>query len=138
MQRHKRIRATLRSDPQRLMVTIARAERTKKTFPARLHFFKKVPINDNTRYGVRVSVVYLFMINRKIKPMNKFEKEVNANQVMMMMVNDPQIRVSDVASKLYLNKDKARRLLDWMVREGYIKKRTIRYVGNANLNVYTR
>lgn len=78
------------------------------------------------------------MINSKIVPMNKFEKEVNANQVMMMLVNNPQLRVSDVASKLYLNKDKARRLLDWMVMEGYIKKRTIKYVGNANLNVYTR
>lgn len=70
--------------------------------------------------------------------MNKFEKEVNANQVMMMLVNNPQIRVSDVASKLYLNKDKARRLLDWMVSEGYIKKRTIKYAGNASLNVYNR
>lgn len=70
--------------------------------------------------------------------MNKFEKEVNANQVMMMLVNNPQIRVSDVASKLYLNKDKARRLLDWMVYQGYIKKRTIKYVGNASLNVYSK
>lgn len=70
--------------------------------------------------------------------MNKFEKEVNANQVMLMLVNNPQIRVSDVASKLYLNKDKARRLLDWMVYQGNIKKRTIKYVGNANLNVYTK
>lgn len=78
------------------------------------------------------------MINSKIMPMNKFEKEVNANKVMMMLVNNPQIRVSDVASKLYLNKDKARRLLDWMVREGYIKKRTIKYAGNASLNVYNR
>ena len=138
MHRHKRIRATLRSDPQWLMTTIARAERTKKTFPARLHFFKKVPINDNTRYWVRVSVVYLFMINRKIMPMNKFEKEVNANQVMMMLINDPQIRVSDVASKLYLNKDKARRLLDGMVREGCIEGRTIKYAGDASLNVYNR
>ena len=70
--------------------------------------------------------------------MNKFEKEVNANQVMMMLVNNPQLRVSDIASKLYLCKDKARRLLDWMVYEGYIKKKVIKYAGNANLNVYTR
>ena len=70
--------------------------------------------------------------------MNKFEKEVYANQVMIMLVNNPQFRVSDVASKLYLNKDKARRLLDWMVYKGYIKKRTIKYVGNENLNVYTK
>lgn len=70
--------------------------------------------------------------------MNKFEKEVNANQVMMMLVNNPQLRVSDVASKLYLSKDKARRLLDWMVYRGCIKKKVIKYVGNANLNVYTK
>lgn len=70
--------------------------------------------------------------------MNKFEKEVNANSIMMMLTINPQIRVSDVASKLYLNKDKARRLLDWMVFKGYLKKKVIRYVGNANLNVYYR
>lgn len=138
MHRHKRIRATLRSDPQRLMTTIARAERTKKTFPARLHFFKKVPINDNTRYWNRVSIVYLFMINRKIMPMNITEKKAAANVVWELLSKNPQIRVSDVASILYINKDKARRLLDWMVREGYIKKRTIKYAGNASLNVYNR
>ena len=70
--------------------------------------------------------------------MNKFEKEVNANRIMLILVQNPQIRVADVASMLYLNKDKARRLLDWMVYQGYIKKRTIKYIGNANLNVYTR
>lgn len=70
--------------------------------------------------------------------MNKFEKEVNANRIMLMLTLNPQIRVSDVASKLYLNKDKARRLLDWMVYQGYLKKKVIRYAGNANLNVYCR
>lgn len=78
------------------------------------------------------------MISNNSKPMNKFEKEVNANSIMMMLTINPQIRVSDVASKLYLNKDKARRLLDWMVFQGYLKKKVIRYAGNANLNVYTR
>lgn len=70
--------------------------------------------------------------------MNKFEKEVNANSIMMMLTINPQIRVSDVASKLYLNKDKARRLLDWMVFQGYLKKKVIRYAGSASMNVYTR
>lgn len=70
--------------------------------------------------------------------MNKFQKEVNANRIMLMLTQNPQIRVSDVASALYLNKDKARRLLDWMVYQGYIKKRVIKFVGNANMNVYTR
>ena len=70
--------------------------------------------------------------------MNITEKRIFANRIMLMFNNNPQIRVSDVASLLYINKDKARRLLDWMVSQGYIKKRTIKYVGNANLNVYTR
>lgn len=70
--------------------------------------------------------------------MNKFQKEVNANRIMLMLTQNPQIRVSDVASALYLNKDKARRLLDWMVYQGYIKKRVIKFVGNVNMNVYTR
>ena len=70
--------------------------------------------------------------------MNKFEKEGNANQVMMMLVNNPQLRVSDVASKLYLSKDKARRLLDWMVSQGYIIKQTIKFDYNVMMNVYSR
>ena len=78
------------------------------------------------------------MISNNLKPMNKFEKEVNANRIMLMLTLNPQLRVSDVASPLYLNKDKARRLLDWMVYQGYLKKKIIRYAGNANLNVYTR
>ena len=37
-----------------------------------------------------------------------------------------------------INKDKARRLLDWMVLNGLIKKKVIKYAGNANLNVYEK
>ena len=78
------------------------------------------------------------MINRNFKPMNITEKKIFAHRIMLMLNNNPQIRVADVASLLYINKDKARRLLDWMVNQGYIKKKVIKYVGNANLNVYTR
>ncbi len=70
--------------------------------------------------------------------MNIAEKKIFAHRIMLMLNNNPQIRVSDVASLLYINKDKARRLLDWMVNQRYIKKKVIKYVGNANLNVYTR
>lgn len=78
------------------------------------------------------------MINNKIKPMNKELKKVNASRIKLQLVSNPQIRVSDVASMLYISKDKARRLLDWMVYQGYIKKKVIKYAGNANMNVYTR
>lgn len=70
--------------------------------------------------------------------MNITEKRIYANRIILMSSKNPQIRVSDVASILYLNKDKARRLLDWMVNQGYIKKKVIKYVGNAKLNVYTK
>lgn len=70
--------------------------------------------------------------------MNKYVREVMANKVLMMLHRCYQIRVSDVASKLYINKDKARRLLDWMALNGLIKKKVIRYAGNANLNVYEK
>lgn len=88
--------------------------------------------------GGRVSIVHRFMINNKIKPMNISEKKINAHRIMLMFNNNQQVRVSDVASLLYISKDKARRLLDWMVKQGYCKKEVIKYVGNANLNVYTR
>lgn len=70
--------------------------------------------------------------------MNISEKKICAHRIMLMFNNNQQIRVSDVASLLYINKDKARRLLDWMVNQGYCKKKVIKYVGNAKLNVYTR
>lgn len=70
--------------------------------------------------------------------MNISEKKIFAHRIMLMFNNNPQIRVSDVASLLYINKDKARRLLDWMVNQGYCKKKVIKHVGNANLNVYSR
>lgn len=88
--------------------------------------------------GGRDSIVHRYKINNKIKPMNITEKKIFANRIMLMFNNNQQIRVSDVASLLYINKDKARRLLDWMVNQGYCKKKVIKYVGNANLNVYTR
>lgn len=70
--------------------------------------------------------------------MNIAEKKIFACRIMQMINVNPQIRVSDVASLLYINKDKARRLLDWMVNQGYVKKKVIKYAGNANFNVYTR
>lgn len=70
--------------------------------------------------------------------MNITEKKAGANVIWEMLSRNPQIRVADVASMLYINKDKARRLLDWMVSQRYIKKKVIKYVGNANLNVYTK
>lgn len=70
--------------------------------------------------------------------MNKNAKEHYAERIMVLINRRNQIRVSEVASWLYLNKDRVRRLLDWMVYEGYINKKTIKFAGNANMNVYTR
>ena len=70
--------------------------------------------------------------------MDKQLKEANANIVLAMLRSNPQISVKDVAAELYINKDKARRLLDWMVSEGTILKQTIKFDYNVKMNVYSR
>lgn len=70
--------------------------------------------------------------------MDKQLKEANASIVLTMLRSNPQISVKDVAAKLYINKDKARRLLDWMVSEGTILKQTIKFDYNVKMNVYSR
>ncbi len=70
--------------------------------------------------------------------MDRQLKESSANIILTMMRSNPQINVEDVASRLCINKDKARRLLNWMISEGYIVKRTIRFGYNVKMNVYSR
>lgn len=70
--------------------------------------------------------------------MDRQQKESNANIVLTMLRNNPQLNVNDVAARLKINKDKARRLLNWMISEGYIIKRTIRFGYNVKMNVYSR
>lgn len=70
--------------------------------------------------------------------MDRQQKESSANIVLTMMRNNAQLNVNDVAARLKINKDKARRLLNWMISEGYIVKRTIRFGYNVKMNVYSR
>ena len=70
--------------------------------------------------------------------MDKQLKESSANIVLTMLRSNPQISVKDVATKLRINRDKARRLLDWMVSQGYIIKKTIKFDYNVKMNVYSR
>lgn len=70
--------------------------------------------------------------------MDRQQKESNANIVLTMLRSNPQLNVNDVAARLKINKDKARRLLNWMISEGYIVKRTIRFGYNVKMNVYSR
>ena len=70
--------------------------------------------------------------------MDKQLKESSANIVLTMLRSNPQISVEDVATKLKINRDKARRLLDWMVSQGYIIKQTIKFDYNVIMNVYSR
>ena len=70
--------------------------------------------------------------------MDRQQKESSANIVLTMMRNNPQISVKDVTAKLRINRDKARRLLDWMVAQGYIIKKTIKFDYNVRMNVYSR
>lgn len=70
--------------------------------------------------------------------MDRQQKESSANIVLTMLRNNPQLNINDVAARLKINKDKARRLLNWMISEGYIVKRTIRFGYNVKMNVYSR
>lgn len=70
--------------------------------------------------------------------MDRQLKEASANIVLTMLRSNPQLNVNDVAARLKINKDKARRLLNWMISEGYIIKRTIRFGYNVKMNVYSR
>lgn len=70
--------------------------------------------------------------------MDRQQKESSANIVLTMLRSNPQISVKDVATKLRINRDKARRLLDWMVSQGYIIKKTIKFDYNVIMNVYSR
>lgn len=68
--------------------------------------------------------------------MDRQLKESSANIILTMLRSNPQISVEEVAERLCINRDKARRLLNWMVSEGYIIKRTIRFGYNVKMNVY--
>ena len=70
--------------------------------------------------------------------MDRQQKESSANIVLTMLRSNSQINVKDVATKLRINRDKARRLLDWMVSQGYIIKQTIKFDYNVKMNVYSR
>lgn len=70
--------------------------------------------------------------------MDRQLKEASANIVLTMLRSNPQINVKDVATRLRINRDKARRLLDWMVSQGYIIKQTIKFDYNVMMNVYSR
>ena len=70
--------------------------------------------------------------------MDRQKRESSANIILTMLRSNPQINVKDVATKLRINRDKARRLLDWMVSQGYIIKQTIKFDYNVKMNVYSR
>lgn len=70
--------------------------------------------------------------------MDRQQKESSANIVLTMLRSNPQISVKDVATKLRINRDKARRLLDCMVAQGNIIKKTIKFDYNVIMNVYSR
>lgn len=70
--------------------------------------------------------------------MDRQLKEASADLILTMLRSNPQISVEDVAARLKINRDKARRLLNWMVNEGYIIKRIIRFGYNVKMKVYSR
>lgn len=70
--------------------------------------------------------------------MDRQQKESSANIVLTMLRSNPQLNVNDVTARLKINKDKARRLLDWIVSQEYIIKQTIKFDYKVMMNVYSR
>lgn len=70
--------------------------------------------------------------------MNINAKKYYSGRIIELINLRGPVRVSEVASWTYINKARVRRLLDWMVSAGYLYKKTFKYAGNANMNVYSK
>lgn len=67
---------------------------------------------------------------------------INRNNIIpsieQLAIKEGSLRVSDVASKCYLTRQTARRILNQMVKDGKLICTKIRYVGNADICVYKK
>lgn len=135
MQHQRSIRATLRSDPQRPLVTIARAEQSKKTFTARLSFFQNVAINNNTGYAIERYEDFPHYVKFKLTPMER----ITSAMINEVIAKGEAVRISDVASRLYTtNKQAVRKQMNKMVCRGQLSCEKFKYIGNADICVYRK
>lgn len=63
-------------------------------------------------------------------------QRITKEMVLGVMKKNEKVRVSDIASRLYISKQKARRILSVLVVMGVLEMRKYKYVGNANICVY--
>lgn len=66
------------------------------------------------------------------------KKKVTAAQILDAIKLNEKVRVTDIASRLYINKQTARRALNIMVRMGVLQMERYKYVGNADICVYSK
>lgn len=66
------------------------------------------------------------------------KRKVTAAQILDAMKPNEKVRVSDISSRLYLNKQTARRALNMMVKMGVLEMERYKYVGNADICVYRK
>lgn len=59
-------------------------------------------------------------------------------KILSVIRDDEKVRVSDVASRLYISKQKARRYLRALEIMNLIKEEKYHYVGNADICVYSK
>lgn len=65
-------------------------------------------------------------------------KKVTKEMILGAIQPNEKVRVSDIASRLYINKQKARRYLNILVCFGILQMERYHYIGNADICVYSR
>lgn len=64
-------------------------------------------------------------------------KQLRASMILGAIKQNEKVRVSDIASRLYISKQKARRALNIMVIMGILQMERYHYAGNADICVYS-
>lgn len=65
-------------------------------------------------------------------------KKVTVEKIMSVIQPNEKVRVSDIASRLYIDNQKARRWLNKLVSYELLKMEKYHYVGNADICVYSK
>lgn len=65
-------------------------------------------------------------------------KKVTKEMILEAIKPNEKVRVRDIASRLYITKQKARRCLNILVCFGILQMERYHYIGNAEICVYTK
>lgn len=64
------------------------------------------------------------------------QQRITKEMILSVIRKKEYVRVSDIASRLYISKQKARRCLNQLVIKGVLEIKKYKYVGNADICIY--